>query len=223
MPPLTQYDRERAAVGATGEVVRLIVASAVAVMLLAGGVYWLHHLPARPGAPEFAATVHVQLLQLDDPALIAVSGAQRPMLAESTPPGRADEPAPWTDEALLSPLPVQPHPISQKEETDSASSSASVSSKVAVKFRQELLQHIARYQRYPSSARTDRLERTVQVLFRLRRDGSLLDAWVTSSSGDIVLDNEAIATLHRAEPLPSIPAQMPGELRILLPIAFARQ
>ena len=69
--PLTRYDKQRAGVGAAGEVVRLILASAIAVMLLAGGVYWLHRLPARPGAPEFAATVHVQLLQLDDSAPIA--------------------------------------------------------------------------------------------------------------------------------------------------------
>lgn len=221
--PLTRYDKQRAGVGAAGEVVRLILASAIAVMLLAGGVYWLHRLPARPGAPESAATVHVQLLQLDDSAPIAALGAQRPMLPESTSPGRADVPAPWTDEALPSPLSAQPHPISQKEESDSASSSRKASSKVAVKFRQELLRHIARYQRYPSSARPDPMERTVQVLFRLRRDGALIDAWVSSSSGDVVLDSEAIATLHRAEPLPSIPAEMPGELRILLPIAFARQ
>lgn len=218
--PLPEYEREAAASGATGEVVRLVVASAVAVMLLAGGVYWLHQLPARPGGPEPATTVHVQLLRFEDPAELAPSSPQHPMVAGGPPPAREAQTLSSLEGNLTS-LSVPAQPVSEPLEADSASTSRKTASKLAAKFRQELLRHIARFQQYPNGIRSDHMERTVQLLFRLRRDGALLDAWVSSTSGDVVFDNEALATLHRAEPLPSIPAEMPNELRILLPIAFS--
>ncbi|MFX6994796.1 TonB family protein, partial [Acinetobacter baumannii] len=61
---------------------------------------------------------------------------------------------------------------------------------------------------------------TARVLFVLRRDGSVLQAAIERSSGQKLLDEEALEVIRRAEPLPPIPPGLPGRLRILLPVAF---
>jgi len=65
------------------------------------------------------------------------------------------------------------------------------------------------------------MEGTVRVVFLLRRDGTVLDAWVQSTSGETILDHEAIDTIYRAEPLPAIPGELPDQIRVLLPVNFA--
>jgi periplasmic protein TonB len=221
---------KRAAAGASGEIVRLIVVSAVAVILLAGGVYWLRQLPANPGALESGATVQVQvqLLRTVDPIPVQVPAPDRQVMADRGNGGQSPEPEPsWSDEDdQVPPVPPAPAQLDSPAKTNVAlppSISRNSPSEAALKFRQMLLQHIARYQRYPSSARAKGMEGRVQVLFRLRRDGRVLDAQVMRSSGEVVLDTEAVATLYRAEPLPSIPSEMPDELKVLLPIDFSLQ
>ena len=217
--PEEEVDFSRTAVSA--EMARLVAASALAVLILAGGVYWLHHLPARTGTPENSGYLQVRLVLSDDqPTFPTTSGERRTNPARGAP-GITTEPEPLSEDVPL-PEPTSPSDRTATVANADASSSRrkAASDKAVAKFRQQLLRHIARFQRYPSSTH-GRAERNVQVLFRMRRDGSLLDAWVSSSSGDVILDGEAIATLHRAEPLPSIPGELPGELRILLPIAFS--
>jgi protein TonB len=51
---------------------------------------------------------------------------------------------------------------------------------------------------------------TVVVMFVLNRDGEVIDSAVTKSSGNDILDREAIDLLHRASPFPAFPAAKPG-------------
>lgn len=205
----------------TAEMVRLFAASAVAVLILAGGVYWLHHVPAHTGTPENSSSLQVRLVLSDEQSAFPAASVER----------RAN-PSPGTSGIVTASMPLSddehlPQPTSapdRKPSVNSADASSArrkeVSDRAVAKFRQELLRHIARFQRNPITVR-GRAERSVQVLFRMRRDGLLVDAWVSSSSGDAILDGEAIAALHRAEPLPAIPGELPSELRILLPVAFS--
>lgn len=211
---------EPTTVAASGEVVRLLVGSALAVILLAGGVYWLRQHPVPPSAQQSGATVEVQLVpvpELESTSMAVVKRENTGAISPSSDPPLQEEASIAQDKQ---PRP-SPFPASQAEIDYAPPIARPTTSETALKFREALLQHIARYQRYPAAARMQRLEGTVQVLFRLRRDGAILDAWVNSSSGAAVLDTEAISTLHRAEPLPPIPDEMPSELRIVLPIAFA--
>ncbi|MTD92731.1 TonB family protein [Hyphomicrobium sp. xq] len=216
-------DQEQTSVGASGEVVRLLVASALAVILLAGGVYWLHQFPAQPGMLQSGAMVEVQLVsvaELQPTDTASVEGVDVEGISTKSGPSSQQD-ASIAEEAEQ---PLQsPHldPIAKADIDYAPALARSPPTETALKFRQILLRHIAQYQRYPAVARMQRLEGTVQVLFRLRRDGSILDAWVSSSSGTPILDTEAISTLYRAEPLPAIPGEMPGELKIVLPIAFS--
>ncbi|MGT2504597.1 TonB family protein [Bradyrhizobium guangxiense] len=50
--------------------------------------------------------------------------------------------------------------------------------------------------------------------------GTLVRLDVKSSSGRPLLDQEAIETIRRAQPLPRIPADMPDLITVLLPVAF---
>lgn len=90
-------------------------------------------------------------------------------------------------------------------------------------YQRVLLLHIERYRGYPVDERSRRIEGTVLVRFAMNRQGSVLDAWVDRSSGVIALDDEAIATVHRAQPLPLIPASLPDRLSIVLPVSFSVQ
>jgi protein TonB len=198
----------------------------VAVVIFAGGVYWLRHLPAQPPAHEGGGTIQVRLLQTPEPTPHPVVVAE----PEATPAeGEHQQQSPDQTEDVLSEN-VVPSPnmavarVKLQQSSTLSPSSTTVRRAppdLALRFQQALQRHIARFQRYPAGARDGGLEGTVQVLFLLRRDGTVADAWVESTSGETILDKEAIETVRRAEPLPPIPGELPDQLRVLLPVAFA--
>jgi periplasmic protein TonB len=68
--------------------------------------------------------------------------------------------------------------------------------------------HLQRYKRYPLAAHG--ASGTVMVRFELNRAGEVVASKVTKSSGNSVLDQEALDILHRASPFPAFPAAKPG-------------
>jgi protein TonB len=81
--------------------------------------------------------------------------------------------------------------------------------------------HLQRFKRYPSSARG--AQGTVVVTFVLNRAGAVIESAVTKSSGNEVLDREALEILHRASPFPPFPAAKPGpQDSYVAPVNFAR-
>lgn len=217
---------DRASLDASSEVMRMLFVSALAVVLLAGGVYWLHRVPAQSPAPDAgAASIQVQLLPTPDPTPYPLTAdVLAPSENAGTTTRPADEPARDTvraqDEVSLHvPTQVENAVSSAAVRTDTAATRKAARDR-ALKFQQALQRHIARYQRYPADARQRGLEGTVKVVFLLRRDGSIVDAWVNATSGQSALDREALATIRRAAPLPGIPSDLPDELSVLLPVAF---
>jgi TonB family protein len=80
--------------------------------------------------------------------------------------------------------------------------------------------HLQRFKRYPSAARGK--SGTVVVRFVLNRAGDVIESAVTKSSGNDVLDREAIAILQRASPFPAFPAAKPGtQDTYIAPVSFA--
>ena len=81
--------------------------------------------------------------------------------------------------------------------------------------------HLQRFKRYPSSAHG--ASGTVVVRFVLNRVGAVIESAVTKSSGNDVLDREALEILRRASPFPPFPAAKPGPGDIYVaPVNFAR-
>jgi periplasmic protein TonB len=81
--------------------------------------------------------------------------------------------------------------------------------------------HLQRFKRYPSSARG--AQGTMVVRFVLNRAGAVIESTVTKSSGNDVLDREALEILRRASPFPPFPAAKPGpQDSYVAPVNFAR-
>ncbi len=84
-----------------------------------------------------------------------------------------------------------------------------------------LLAHLQRHQKYPRAARRQNAEGTVMVRFRMDRSGKVLSYSLVRSSGFDVLDEEALAMIERAQPLPALPPEIPGEAKeIVVPAQF---
>lgn len=83
-----------------------------------------------------------------------------------------------------------------------------------------LLAHLEKYRRYPDAARQRRAQGVAWVKFRMNRQGRVLSAEITRSSGAAVLDRAALETVRRAQPLPAIPDDRPDELELSVPIEF---
>jgi protein TonB len=81
--------------------------------------------------------------------------------------------------------------------------------------------HLQRFKRYPTSARG--AQGTVVVRFVLNRAGAVIESAVTKSSGNDVLDREALEILRRATPFPPFPAVKPGPQDLYIaPVNFTR-
>ena len=81
--------------------------------------------------------------------------------------------------------------------------------------------HLQRFKRYPAAARGK--SGTVVVRFVLNRVGDVIESAVTKSSGNDVLDREAVAILQRASPFPAFPAAKSGtQDTYIAPVSFAR-
>jgi protein TonB len=91
----------------------------------------------------------------------------------------------------------------------------------AADFQQQLFSHIQRFQTYPLQARQDRLQGRVIIIFVMSRTGMVLDARVQTSSGYPILDQAAVDTITRAQPMPPIPAELADPLEVEIPIEFS--
>lgn len=83
-----------------------------------------------------------------------------------------------------------------------------------------LLAHLEKHRRYPANARSGRIQGTAYVAFRMNRSGAVISASIQRSSGSSILDQAALATVRRAQPLPAIPADMPDEVDLAVPVEF---
>lgn len=121
------------------------------------------------------------------------------------------------------PLTAAPPKIDSKEEAPAAPSRGSSAAHAHTQQRWEraLVSHLNRFKRYPESARSRGSQGSVMVSFSIDREGRVISASIQRSSGSSVLDEEGLAVLQRASPLPAPPAQMAGaRLDLTLPIQF---
>ncbi|RIV82245.1 TonB family protein [Aurantiacibacter xanthus] len=121
-------------------------------------------------------------------------------------------------EAVIVPGPPAPETTAPK--SVAAPAAASLSSDARQTWEARLLAHLEHYRRFPARARVARQQGTVQIRFRMNRAGSVLTASVVNGSGFTTLDQAALDTLKRAEPLPGIPTDMPDEVELTIPVEF---
>lgn len=87
-------------------------------------------------------------------------------------------------------------------------------------WQAQVLARLERFRSYPAGARVRREQGVVRVQLRVNREGQVLSARVQQGSGHAELDRAALVTVQRAQPLPAIPAELPQELELLVPVEF---
>lgn len=136
----------------------------------------------------------------------------KPRVVERKPPPerkraeRAAAPPPAPQRASA------PNPPAPGTAAQSAVSTAS--------WRGSLIAHLNRHKRFPGGASPG----TVQIAFTIDRSGRVLSASLARSSGDPALDQEAVAMIRRASPVPAPPAGIGGggAVSLAVPIRYTR-
>jgi periplasmic protein TonB len=88
-------------------------------------------------------------------------------------------------------------------------------------WKTQIVALLERNKRYPAVAQSRREQGITQVFFSLDRQGRVINSRIAHSSGASALDEEALALLHRAQPFPAPPRELPGErVDLTVPIRF---
>lgn len=88
-------------------------------------------------------------------------------------------------------------------------------------YESVMLRYLNAHLRYPRVARARHQHGIVYVRFVMNRSGSVLSVTLDRSSQFAALDEEGLALLTRAQPLPAPPANIPGDtLQLVIPISF---
>ena len=89
------------------------------------------------------------------------------------------------------------------------------------RWQRRVVVHLNRFKQYPGTARQARVEGNVQIVFRMDREGRVVERRVMTTSGAAMLDEAALEILKKAEPLPSPPPEMRGTtFELMLPIEY---
>jgi periplasmic protein TonB len=81
----------------------------------------------------------------------------------------------------------------------------------ALHWQTALAAHIERFKRYPAKARSSGEQGIATVAFIIDRQGRLLTSRIVKSSGSPMLDQETLAMLGRAQPMPAPPSDVPED------------
>ncbi len=128
-----------------------------------------------------------------------------------TPPKPAtDAPAPVQQQASVAAAPPSPPlPPGPSETTPGRDS-----------WEGRVMARLERFRRYPVPARARRQEGVAYVRVSLSREGKLLALTLENGSGHALLDQAALDTFRRAEPLPPVPADRSAPVELSFPVEF---
>lgn len=111
-------------------------------------------------------------------------------------------------------------PVAQKTVAPVAGTGRSADRAQAT-WQKSLLTHLNAKKRYPTDARARGQQGEAKVQFSIDRVGRIVSAQLLTSSGHVALDEEALAVLRRASPLPAPPEGFGGDtIALTLPIQF---
>jgi len=112
----------------------------------------------------------------------------------------------------------------EPEVTEETVKMKEVEEEAMLRYQDMIKQKIEEARRYPSWAKKQGIEGTVNMTFAVLSNGSTRDIRVTYSSGFKILDIEAVNTVKRASPFPPIPAEFKlTESRMEITIIFSLQ
>jgi periplasmic protein TonB len=134
--------------------------------------------------------------------------------AEATPALR--EPAP---PAMAPPAMAPPAATAQPAPTQSTASSAA---SARASWQAQLVAWLEKYKRYPRVAQEQHQQGVVSLRFAIDRQGKVLSSQISKSSGFELLDEEVLALIARAEPVPAPPPEVGGSrIELQVPVGFS--
>ena len=132
---------------------------------------------------------------------------------EAAQPAAAVSAAPST--AGAEPSRDDEHSASPKEGTTLEAHEAPMS------WQRVLMSHLGKHKRYPPQARKQKQTGTAMIEFTMSRDGTIQSARLVNSSGAQLLDEESLAMLKRASPLPTLPRDISASaVHVVLPVRY---
>ena len=181
--------------------------------------------PAVPAEPPLPEPVVPPVPSLPQPAVVLPEPPLPPPVPKQPVPPRParlppprpaqaspSRPAPEVQAPSAAPAPAPPPPAA----------SAAPSLSAFPGWRSELINRLQRAKRYPDLARSREEQGAAAVSFTTDRNGHVLSVKLVRSSGSPSLDEEAVALVRRADPLPPMPAELPGStLTLTVPVTFS--
>ncbi|MDB5651062.1 MAG: hypothetical protein JWL62_2582 [Hyphomicrobiales bacterium] len=121
------------------------------------------------------------------------------------------------------PKPVQktaPPALRAAQDTRAAPSSGApaVSAAARASWQSQVAAHLNRFKRPASNGATG----TARVSFRIGSGGQVLSVSLSGTSGNAALDQDALALVRRASPIPAPPPEMGGNISLAVPVRFTR-
>jgi protein TonB len=183
-----------------------------------------------PEASDSGIDTPVVMLDLPEALVPSVAPVQDlppgPVMEDEIPPAPQpkEETKPPEPEAEVAP-PMPEPPKQEQPPAEVVERTAPVAARtplpLVVRWQGQLAAHIQRFQRYPAAARARGETGVATVSFTIDRDGRLVQSSIVKSSGSAALDQETLAALKRAMPMPHPPEQATdAELIITIPMGF---
>jgi periplasmic protein TonB len=95
-------------------------------------------------------------------------------------------------------------------------------SQIPSNWKANLLAQLEHQKRYPADAQARREEGTALLSFGIDRDGNVLGYFLARSSGYADLDDEVLAMIQRASPLPPVPPEVHDKIvQLVVPVRFS--
>lgn len=154
--------------------------------------------------------------------IVPPTPAPKPVVALPPPkPKPVHDVVPKPPEPVLAP-PTPPTPVPAPPQIAVAPTvTAPPRPAVPPSYEGQLVAQLERVMRYPRELRLRGITGTAQVRFTLDRTGKVLSFTLAQSSGHRPLDDEALATLRRADTLPGFPPEMAGATHeFTVPLVF---
>lgn len=211
----------------------LVVATHVA--LVAGFVLYTPSMPDAIGTASEPIMLDLESAP-QTPEPVQQDIAPGPQMQEAEPPAPEPEKQPDVVEEQIAPTPLQekaeivappekpkpkPEPVKKKPKpvvekpkkpTENPAPQTTATPRAAQAARASyngmLSAHLQRHKQYPSAAKAAGEQGVAMLSFTVSRNGSVLGARLSKSSGSSALDGETMAMIRRAQPLPSFPPEM---------------
>ena len=126
-------------------------------------------------------------------------------------------PSPRTTAAPRSDRPVEAAPVAPLYGSDTKNRD------ITKRWQHLVSARLQQQKRYPTSAEGKRETGTVMLRFQINRDGTVLSRNIIRSSGVAALDQEVLAMLQRAQPMPAFfPGMTQSQMTLTVPVEFVR-